>query len=501
MKLCELEKYEKIIIQCHDNPDADAIGSAYALYCYFRDKKKKVRIIYGGNFFISKCNLELMIDELEIEISHVDELDNIYNDNTVLLTVDCQYGEGNVTRFNAKNIAVVDHHTDTDKGFELMEIRSNLGSCATLVWQMLLAEGVDVNKNKNVATALYYGLFMDTGGFAEIVHPLDRDMVDFLKPDRQIFNKLKNTNLTLQELETAGIALIRHLCDEKNKYALVKAHPCDPNILGLISDLLLQVNDVELCVVYNELPFGYKLSVRSCRIDVKANDFAEYITRNIGNGGGHTDKAGGFISKDKFVRHNADMTMDQYMLEIQKRYFESYDIIKADDFSDDKDGFKLYKKNDILLGYVESLDILNEGAALVLRTMEGDVNICASKDIYIMIDIDKNIYPIEKNVFESKYDVTGNKFICKYEYAPKVKDVLNGKVIEIENLAKECKPKKNNEIYAKELIKPVKLFTKWDYDGYMYGNVGDYIAYSKDSVNDVYIIKREIMEYSYSINE
>ena len=45
--------------------------------------------------------------------------------------------------------------TDIAKGFELTEIRSNLGSCATLVWQMLLAEGYDANKNKKVATLAF----------------------------------------------------------------------------------------------------------------------------------------------------------------------------------------------------------------------------------------------------------------------------------------------------------------------------------------------------------
>ena len=99
MRLSELDRFDTIVIQCHDNPDADAISSAYALYCFFKSKNKNVRIIYGGRFFISKCNLEMMIDELDIEIKHVDELSKIDNEDTVLLTVDCQYGEGNVTKF------------------------------------------------------------------------------------------------------------------------------------------------------------------------------------------------------------------------------------------------------------------------------------------------------------------------------------------------------------------------------------------------------------------
>ena len=46
MKLSDLLKFDSIVIQCHDNPDADAIGSGFALYSYFRDKGKNVRFIY-----------------------------------------------------------------------------------------------------------------------------------------------------------------------------------------------------------------------------------------------------------------------------------------------------------------------------------------------------------------------------------------------------------------------------------------------------------------------
>ena len=42
MMLDELLGYDHVTIQCHDNPDADAIASGYGLYCFFRDKGKPV---------------------------------------------------------------------------------------------------------------------------------------------------------------------------------------------------------------------------------------------------------------------------------------------------------------------------------------------------------------------------------------------------------------------------------------------------------------------------
>ena len=48
MKLSKLESFHQIVIQIHDNPDADAVGSGFALYTYFKEKGKQVRLVYSG---------------------------------------------------------------------------------------------------------------------------------------------------------------------------------------------------------------------------------------------------------------------------------------------------------------------------------------------------------------------------------------------------------------------------------------------------------------------
>ena len=62
LQLKDLEKYDSITIQCHDNPDGDAIASGYGLYSYFKFKEKTVRLIYSGRNRIHKANLQLVED-------------------------------------------------------------------------------------------------------------------------------------------------------------------------------------------------------------------------------------------------------------------------------------------------------------------------------------------------------------------------------------------------------------------------------------------------------
>lgn len=291
MKLEDLLVYNEIVIQCHDTPDADAIGSGYALWCYFKEQGKNVRLVYGGRNRIRKSNLVLLVRELGIPIEYIAYM----NPPELLITVDCKYGEGNVVRFPAQEVAVIDHHMVGQPLPRLNRVDSTLGSCCTLVWKMLKEAGFDVNKDKYLATALYYGLYMDTGFMEEIYHLEDMKFRDTIHFDHHIMHKLRNSNISIDDLETAGAALLRTDYIEKYNFGLVKTSPCDPNVLGIISDLVLEVDAIDSCVVFALLEAGVKLSVRSCVEEILANEMVMAICDGIGSGGGHVRKAGGFI--------------------------------------------------------------------------------------------------------------------------------------------------------------------------------------------------------------
>lgn len=294
MRLNEFLQYDNIVVQCHDNPDADAIASGFAVYTYLKHFGKNVSLVYGGQYKIQKSNLVLMVNELGIPITHVTELE----EPELLIMVDCQYKEGNVTYFPAKAIAVIDHHQICGELPPLSEVRSNLGSCATIIWSLLKKEGYDANKDRMLATALYYGLYTDTGNFTEIFQPMDKALRDEAIFDRGLITKFRNSNLSLKELEIAGQALIGYEYDEVHRFAVVAVKPCDPNILGLISDLILEVDAIDTSLVYSVLSVGVKISVRSCVKEVRAFELADAICAGVGSGGGHLEKAGGFLQFD-----------------------------------------------------------------------------------------------------------------------------------------------------------------------------------------------------------
>lgn len=493
MRLGTLERFRQIVIQLHDNPDADAVGSGYALYQYFKSRGKAVRLVYGGAMRMKKSNMLLMVRELKIPVEYVTELEK----PELLLTVDCQYGEGNVAHFEAEHVAMIDHHNTGRSSGDMVEIRSNLVSCATVCYDMLKAEGFDVNEDITVATALYYGLYMDSNELAEMRHPLEWDMMDLLKVDKALLNRLTHSNFTLQEMETAGIAMIRHNYDRNKRLSIIRSKPCDPNILGIIGDFVLQVDCIDVCIIFNEGTNGYKLSVRSCVPDVAANDMAEFLTEIVGNGGGRMDKAGGFINKNKFEKIYDDLSIEAYFFNRIDQYYDSYDVIYAKNGIADKSEFELYQKMPSGYGYVRTADLFEEGTEFRVRTYEGDVFVTASEQAYLMIGYYGEVHPIERAVFEKKYRPAAEPFQKGFDYPPSVRRLDDNTICELLPFAKQCICTETALICAKKLENPTKVFSKWNYEKYMYGNSDDYICFSCEDERDIYLMKQEVFEKTY----
>lgn len=499
MKLNDLLKYDSIIIQCHDNPDPDAIASAYGLYLYFKSYNRDVEIIYSGRDIIQKSNIKLMIKELEIPIEYYEY--RLLPDNQLLITVDCQYGESNVSHIDAKNIAIIDHHQSNIKSTvnpSMVEIHSELGSCSTLIWKMLLDEGYDVKSNKSLSTALYYGLLTDTSEFTELNYPLDKDMRDSLYYHHSLITQLNNSKISLTELEIAGVALIKYIYNPEHRYALIHAKPCDSNVLGYIIDLVLQVDVIDTCVVFNDKPNGFKYSVRSCVKDIHANELAAYLAKDIGGGGGHIDKAGGFISLSEYNKKYKDTIIDTYMGNILNKYFSESEIIHTKDYEIDTTDMKLYQKKDILIGFVDPLDFVEKGSEIIVRTLEGDIEIITTGDFYIMINILGEVYPIKKDRFAKDYRVVADTYSLDTEYLPSFRCKSTGETFnDITVKAKSCRASSFAQILAKPIDHITKIYTLWDSENYYLGNPGDYIVCKESDPKDVYIIANNVFQLTY----
>ena len=321
-------------------------------------------------------------------------------------------------------------------------------------------------------------------------------MRDFARYDAGVITLLKNSNLSLEEMQIAGDALKHYRYRADYRFAIVQAKPCDPNILGFISDLLLQVDGVDVCVVFCRMPSGLKLSVRSCVPSVRAVELLDYVIDGIGSGGGHMQKAGGYIPNSSLLEVPEE-SLREFVAERMVGYYHSFTVLYAKEAPVDTAALSLYQKRPIVFGYLPSLELYPEGTALCVRTLEADLNVVAGADLYLMFGIFGEVYPIRKGKFEFSYEKTEQVPEITAEYQPVVMTQAGAEVQELLPRAKGCIPKVGAPIYVKQLTKAVKVYTAWDEDNYMYGRPGDYLAVRQDDPKDVYVIGQRIFEKTY----
>jgi phosphoglycolate phosphatase len=494
MKLQELAAYKKAAILCHNIPDADAIGSAFALQQYLTGLGTEARLIYGGWEKISKPSLLMLLESLQIEISYTKELPP---ETDALITVDCQYGAGNVQKYelpDALPVFVIDHHRAEIAEGGRTEIRPALGSCATLMWDLLRAAGYSAEGDYRVSNALYYGLYTDTNGLAELRHPLDRDLSEIVY-DAGLVRKLKNSAITPDELDLVGDMLKNR--ETEQRIALFHAPPCDPNLLGFASDIAQQTAGFDCCVMCSKQQHGLKLSIRSSAREIMASEIAAFLCRDVGSGGGSIEKAGGFLDAKAIAKAAAGEESPVYLKRRIREYLENYDHIYPGSTAISFDAMPLYRKLPLRVGYARSADIFPAKTKITVRTLEGDIDIVSDESVYLMVGVRGEVYPIKRETFEKSYEPLGEPFAEKAEYTPAVLNRLTGEKHSISLYATACLPRGEKLIRAAELERDTKVFTDWDMEKYFHGVTGDFLAANEGGYHDCYIIRRDIFFESY----
>ena len=70
---------------------------------------------------------------------------------------------------------------------------------------------------------------------------------------------------------------------------------CPDARIATVADFILSLDEVDVAILYARRKDGYKFSVRSNTSDVDAGKLVAEALKGIGNGGGHSFMAGGFL--------------------------------------------------------------------------------------------------------------------------------------------------------------------------------------------------------------
>ncbi len=295
MDLIALCKGHKVYIQTHNIPDPDAIGSAFGLQQLFGQFGIDSRICYDGD--IDKLSASKMLDMFGIEMSADQDIAHEMTEDDYIICVDSQKNAGNITDLIGNEIAAIDHHPTTARsaGAEYLykDVRL-VGACCTIIAEYY--QDLGITPSLQVATALLYGIKMDTLQFSRGVRDEDIAAFAYLNSlsDEQEISTLEMNNIEYSDLKSYGAAINNIQIFD---YLGISYIPfaCPDTMVSIVADFILSLIEVEIAVIYCERPDGLKFSVRSERGDVNAGELIAEALRGIGVGGGHATMAGGKV--------------------------------------------------------------------------------------------------------------------------------------------------------------------------------------------------------------
>lgn len=294
--LVELCKGYPVYIQTHNFPDPDAIASAYGLQKLLNIYGVDSTLCYDGR--IDKLSASKMLDAFQIRMVSYESLVSGMEETDRIICVDTQKHGGNVTDFIGDEIACIDHHpTFVPMEYGYQDIRIT-GACATLIAEYYALSG---NKpDRDVATALLYGIKMDTLQFTRGVTELDIKMFEFLFPfcDQELMSDLERNNMEFTDLKAYGAAIESIEIYDKVGFSCIP-FSCPDALIAVLSDFILALVEVEVAIVFSIRKDGIKLSARSEDPDIHAGQLLHTALKDIGSGGGHASMGGGLISADR----------------------------------------------------------------------------------------------------------------------------------------------------------------------------------------------------------
>lgn len=321
-----VRRKRKVLILIHDNPDPDALASAFALKHLLHAKWKVGGLIaFGGT--IGRAENTAMTRLLKIETKHAGEI-NI-RDFSVVALVDTQPGTGNNSLpLSIDPEIVIDHHVPiysrTLKA-PFHDIRTDYGSTSAILTEYLKEAGLR-SLNRTVATALLYGIKSDTRDLGRETTPQDMAAYLYLFPHAlfKILSRIEHPKVSRCYFKTFEQTISRAVID-KDVVISDLGSILKPDSLAEMADFLVRIEGVRWSFCLGAFRGGIYFSLRTTKKQGNAGLIARKMVQGLGSGGGHNMTAGGRVELDlkdeESYKTKSDMLVSRFLKEIKRSDF------------------------------------------------------------------------------------------------------------------------------------------------------------------------------------
>jgi len=308
------------LVQVHNNPDPDSIGSALGMQAlYRRFLGVDSRIVFGG--IVGRAENRAMLRLLQIEVVPASKVD--YAKCDLLTLVDTQPGAGHTSVPIGRGAEVViDHHPARERPENVLywDVGREVGATSTIIANFFLENRVPLPRA--VATALMYGIKSDTHDLSDEAtsHDIAAYQRLFSHGDMGILAQIEKARVPRSYFRVFQRAIeAAFLCD----FAIFShlGSIDNPDLVAEMADFLLRCEDVRWTLVTAVCRGSLILSVRCSDGNAHAGRIARRAVGVMGTAGGHGRMAGGQIplgESDRATRANVVQAVTDMFLEAVK---------------------------------------------------------------------------------------------------------------------------------------------------------------------------------------
>ena len=295
-----LMRHSDFLIFLHENPDADTIGSCFALMYTLRSLGKRVYPISTDKIpnsltFMTHGEREYSMAALPADF-HAD----------FIMSVDvASPSQLGIYKDMAKDIDLaMDHHATHDSFAKVQYVDGGASACAEIVYRVVnrLLYG-DIPQE--TASLLYAAIAADTGGFryantTPYTYKVAAKLIEFGADHAEICHNLfECKSKAAMAAEAFAVSNVTYFCGGKITYVKItledkKEHGFEDEDTYDVINTIRRVDGVKVAIFARERePGQYKISTRSvCEVDV-----AKICA--IFGGGGHHGAAGCSVSESQ----------------------------------------------------------------------------------------------------------------------------------------------------------------------------------------------------------
>ncbi|UCC74575.1 MAG: bifunctional oligoribonuclease/PAP phosphatase NrnA [Gemmatimonadota bacterium] len=281
----------RLLILTHDNPDPDALASAFALLKLVEKiGGVSARIAFGG--FVGRAENRTMVRELQLPVEPTNRVS--FEGADLIALVDTQPGTlNNSLPADRQAAIVIDHHQlrPETKKVKFFDVREGCGSTCTIMTQYLQAAGVPLVGD--VATALFYGIQSETQDLGREAEGADIKASLALYPgaDRELISRIRYPDLprpyfrslhrSLERARTRGPVIVSYI-------GMLDY----PDLVAELADFYLRFEGAYWSFCIGQFKQDVVISIRTSLREAAAGELLRRVVGADGSAGGHGMMAG-----------------------------------------------------------------------------------------------------------------------------------------------------------------------------------------------------------------